>query len=239
MARHRMVEGSTDSARCAGGRAGAARDGRGRSRRINETSEYWRPLAPRPAASPTIRGGSTSSARRSCSRRSATRPAARWLPPHHLAAGDARGIRNWDYRYSWIRDATFTLWSLHVLGPRRRGGGLRPLHRATSAPSTAPAPDHVRHRRRARAHRIDARPPLRLRGRPPVRIGNGAYDQRQNDVYGALIDSVYIHAKITAEPTPDLADRRGPDRRRARAWREPDQGIWESRGEPSTTCTPS
>ena len=70
-------------------------------------------------------------------------------------------------------------------------------------------------------------------GAQPVRIGNGAFDQRQNDVYGALVDSLYIHSKasreIPAQLWPIVA---GQVEAAAKVWREPDQGIWEARGAP-------
>jgi alpha,alpha-trehalase len=70
-------------------------------------------------------------------------------------------------------------------------------------------------------------------GARPVRIGNGAYNQRQNDVYGAVLDSVYLHSKrrdhIPERLWPVLCDQVGCA---ARVWREPDQGIWEARGAP-------
>ncbi len=70
-------------------------------------------------------------------------------------------------------------------------------------------------------------------GARPVRIGNGAYNQRQNDVYGAVLDSVYLHSKkrdhIPERLWPVLNDQ---VECAARVWREPDQGIWEARGEP-------
>jgi GH15 family glucan-1,4-alpha-glucosidase len=71
-------------------------------------------------------------------------------------------------------------------------------------------------------------------GAQPVRIGNGAYDQRQNDVWGALLDSIYLHEKaLRGRGTP--ADReliRYQVEAAIAAWPEPDQGIWESRGGP-------
>ena len=71
-------------------------------------------------------------------------------------------------------------------------------------------------------------------GASPVRIGNGAYDQRQNDVWGALLDSIYLHEKaLRGSGTP--ADRqliRYQVEAAIAAWPQPDQGIWESRGEP-------
>jgi GH15 family glucan-1,4-alpha-glucosidase len=70
-------------------------------------------------------------------------------------------------------------------------------------------------------------------GARPVRIGNGAYNQRQNDVYGAVLDSVYLHSKkrdhIPERLWPVLCDQ---VECAAKVWQEPDQGIWEARGAP-------
>jgi GH15 family glucan-1,4-alpha-glucosidase len=70
-------------------------------------------------------------------------------------------------------------------------------------------------------------------GARPVRIGNGAFDQRQNDVFGAVLDSLYLHARRSQR----LPRRLWPIAHRqaevaAQVWREPDQGIWEARGAP-------
>jgi alpha,alpha-trehalase len=143
------------------------------------------------------------------------------------------GERNWDYRYSWIRDSTFSLWALHTLGFDQEArdfmrfiigvckedpdlqimygiGGERKLTESTL--------DHL----------------SGYGGARPVRIGNGAYDQRQNDVWGALLDSIYLHEKaLRGSGTP--ADRqliRHQVEAAIEAWPHPDQGIWESRGEP-------
>jgi GH15 family glucan-1,4-alpha-glucosidase len=70
-------------------------------------------------------------------------------------------------------------------------------------------------------------------GARPVRIGNGAFNQRQNDVFGMVLDSVYLHSKkrdhIPERLWPVLADQ---VHTAAKVWKEPDQGIWEARGEP-------
>ncbi len=143
------------------------------------------------------------------------------------------GERNWDYRYSWIRDSTFSLWALHTLGFDQEArdfmrfiisvckddpdlqimygiGGERDLTERTL--------DHL----------------SGYGGASPVRVGNGAYDQRQNDVWGALLDSIYLHEKaLRGTGTP--ADRqliRYQVEAAIKAWPNPDQGIWESRGEP-------
>jgi alpha,alpha-trehalase len=144
-----------------------------------------------------------------------------------------RGERNWDYRYCWMRDASFTLWGLHALGlnweaddfvqyladlERNEDGSLQIMYGITGEKDlTETTLDHLRGYEGAR----------------PVRIGNAAFNQRQNDVYGAVLDSVYLHSKrrdhVPERLWPLLQDQvEGAQR----AWREPDQGIWEARGEP-------
>jgi GH15 family glucan-1,4-alpha-glucosidase len=144
-----------------------------------------------------------------------------------------RGSRNWDYRYCWMRDAAFTLWALHALGldweaddfiqyvadmERNGDGSLQIMYGIKGQKDlTESTLDHLKGYEGAR----------------PVRIGNGAYNQRQNDVFGAVLDSVYLHSKqrdhIPERLWPVLVDQAECA---ARVWREPDQGIWETRGEP-------
>jgi GH15 family glucan-1,4-alpha-glucosidase len=143
------------------------------------------------------------------------------------------GERNWDYRFCWMRDASFTLWALHALGldweaddfvqyvadmDRNEDGSLQIMYGIKGEMDlTESTLDHLKGYEGAR----------------PVRIGNGAYAQRQNDVYGAVLDSVYLHAKqrdhIPERLWPVLSDQ---VQCAAEAWKEPDQGIWEARGEP-------
>jgi len=144
-----------------------------------------------------------------------------------------RGSRNWDYRYCWMRDASFTLWALHALGldweaddfiqyvadmERNEDGSLQIMYGIKGQKDLSESTlDHLKGYEGAR----------------PVRIGNGAYNQRQNDVYGAVLDSVYLHSKqrdhIPERLWPILIDQAECA---ARVWKEPDQGIWEARGEP-------
>jgi GH15 family glucan-1,4-alpha-glucosidase len=144
-----------------------------------------------------------------------------------------RGSRNWDYRYCWMRDATFTLWGLHALGldweaddfvqyvadlQRNEDGSLQIMYGIDGKKElTESTLDHLKGYENAR----------------PVRIGNGAFDQRQNDVFGSVLDSVYLHSKkrdhIPERLWPVLTDQ---VRCAQRVWREPDQGIWEARGQP-------
>jgi GH15 family glucan-1,4-alpha-glucosidase len=144
-----------------------------------------------------------------------------------------RGERNWDYRFCWMRDASFTLWGLHALGldweaddfiqyvadmERNEDGSLQIMYGIKGQKDlTETTLEHLKGYEGAR----------------PVRTGNGAYNQRQNDVYGAVLDSVYLHAKerdhIPERLWPVLADQ---VKCASEVWKEPDQGIWEARGAP-------
>ena len=143
-----------------------------------------------------------------------------------------RGERNWDYRYCWMRDATFTLWSMHALEldweaddfiqyvadlPRNEDGGLQIMYGI-----------------KGQKELTESTLPLKgYEGARPVRIGNAAYNQRQNDVYGAVLDSASLHSKkrdhIPQRLWPVLTDQ---VECAARAWKHPDHGIWETRGQP-------
>jgi alpha,alpha-trehalase len=143
------------------------------------------------------------------------------------------GERNWDYRYTWIRDSTFLLRALHYLlldweadefmqfmadlEPNDDGGlqvvygidGRRDLTESVREELTGYA------------------------GARPVRIGNGAFDQQQNDVFGAALDAVFLHSYRSERipqrlwPLVQTQARCATD-----VWRQPDQGIWEARGKP-------
>ena len=166
----------------------------------------------------------TSSAARSRSRASPTRrPARSSPPPPRRCPRRPGGERNWDYRYTWIRDATFALWGLYTLGFDWEANDFFYFVADVRRGREGPAPDHVRHRRPRRAARGDARPPVAAtRTRGPVRIGNGAHDQDQHDVWGAVLDSVYLHTKsrdraARARVADPQAAGRGGDRQLARA----------------------
>ncbi|HEX6579255.1 MAG TPA: glycoside hydrolase family 15 protein [Actinomycetota bacterium] len=143
------------------------------------------------------------------------------------------GERNWDYRFTWMRDSTFTLQALHWLNldweadefmqfvadvePNDDGGmqimygidGRRDLTESTLDDLSGYA------------------------GARPVRIGNGAFDQRQNDVYGAVLDSILMHTRRSQRlPRRLWPIVQSQAECATRVWREPDQGIWEARGAP-------
>jgi GH15 family glucan-1,4-alpha-glucosidase len=143
------------------------------------------------------------------------------------------GERNWDYRYSWIRDSTFSLWALHTLGFDEEAEQFAEFVRG------------ILHGSEARVqimYGIGGESELTestldhlsgYGGAQPVRIGNAAFDQRQNDVWGALLDSIYIHSKTTDHIRDDSWELICRAVEAAiEAWPHPDQGIWEARGEP-------
>jgi alpha,alpha-trehalase len=143
------------------------------------------------------------------------------------------GERNWDYRYTWIRDSTFTLQALHYLDldweadefmqfiadlERNDDGGLQIMY-------------GIDGRRDLTEHLLDDL--SGYAGARPVRIGNGAFDQRQNDVFGAALDSVLLHTRRSQRLPRRLWPLIKDQAECAKAvWRKPDQGIWEARGKP-------
>ena len=143
------------------------------------------------------------------------------------------GERNWDYRYSWIRDSTFMLWALYTLGFDWEANDFFYFVADVS---------EAEERRLQIMYGIGAESTLTEQtldhlsgydGARPVRIGNGAYDQDQHDVWGAVLDSIWLHTKSRDQ----LPDRLWPIIKRQvesalEAWRRPDRGIWEVRGEP-------
>ena len=143
------------------------------------------------------------------------------------------GERNWDYRYTWLRDSTFTLQALHFLNLDWEAEEFMQFI-ADLEPNKDGALQIM--------YGIDGRRDLAestrdelsgYAGARPVRVGNGAFDQRQNDVYGAALDSILLHTRRSKR----LPRRMWPvveaqAECATRVWREPDQGIWEARGKP-------
>ena len=161
--------------------------------------------------------------------------------PEHIG-----GSRNWDYRYVWVRDAAFSVYALLRLGftdeasafvrflserlgeaadddvDTERLGPLRVLYDLDGAIPHERELDHLA------GHR----------GSRPVRVGNGAVDQLQLDVYGELIDSVYLFDKHGRGISHDAwADLRRIVSWLMDNWERPDAGMWEIRGKPRTHTT--
>jgi GH15 family glucan-1,4-alpha-glucosidase len=143
------------------------------------------------------------------------------------------GERNWDYRYTWMRGATFMLQALHWLNldweadefmqfvadvEANKDGSLQIMY---GIDGRRELPESTRDDLSGYA------------GARPVRVGNAAYSQRQNDVFGAVLDSILLHTRRNerlprrlwpiVESQAECA---------SRVWRDPDQGIWEARGKP-------
>ncbi len=141
------------------------------------------------------------------------------------------GVRNWDYRYGWLRDATFTLYAMMLGGYTREAVAWRDwLLRAVAGD---PEDMQIMYGA-AGERRLDEWEVPWLEGHGgarPVRVGNAASDQFQLDVYGEVMDSLHVARRFGVEPDPDawalqLAMMDSLERR----WREPDEGIWEVRG---------
>jgi GH15 family glucan-1,4-alpha-glucosidase len=143
------------------------------------------------------------------------------------------GVRNWDYRFTWIRDSTFSLWALHTLGfDQEARDFMRFIVDVCSDQPDLQIMYGIGHEKELSESTLDHL--SGYEGASPVRIGNGAFDQRQNDVWGALLDSIYLHEKAL-RGTGTKVDReliRYQVEAAIAAWPNPDQGIWESRGEP-------
>ena len=143
------------------------------------------------------------------------------------------GERNWDYRYTWMRDTTFTLQALHYLNLDWEADEFIQF-----VADLEPNPDGGLQIMYGIDGRRDLTESTRdelsgYEGARPVRIGNGAFDQRQNDVYGAVLDSLLLHTRRSKRLPGRLWPLVQSQAEGALAsWREPDQGIWEARGAP-------
>ncbi len=143
------------------------------------------------------------------------------------------GSRNWDYRYTWIRDAAFTLYALLRLGFTDEASQFMSWLGGRCHDVRRDAPLQI-------VYGIDGRSNLAestldhlsgYRGSAPVRIGNGAYDQLQLDIYGELLDSAYLFNKHGTPISFDLWQMlRELVDWVADNWQRPDEGIWETRG---------
>jgi GH15 family glucan-1,4-alpha-glucosidase len=143
------------------------------------------------------------------------------------------GERNWDYRYTWMRDATFTLQALHFLNLDWEAdefmqfvADLEPNH--DGALQIMYGIDGRRDLSESTLDELSG-----YAGARPVRVGNGAFDQRQNDVFGAVLDSILLHTRRSSRLPRRLWPIVQTQAECAiQVWRDPDQGIWEARGAP-------
>jgi alpha,alpha-trehalase len=143
------------------------------------------------------------------------------------------GDRNWDYRFSWIRDSTFMLWGLYTLGFDEEANDF--FYFVEDMAEAEEGQLQIMYGIGGES-KLEEQELEHLSGYDqsrPVRIGNGAYNQDQHDVWGAVLDSIYLHTRSRDQ----LPDRLWPIiKRQVEAalsnWRDPDRGIWEVRGEP-------
>ena len=142
------------------------------------------------------------------------------------------GERNWDYRYSWIRDSTFMLWGLYTLGfDWEANDFFYFVADVAGGEGDLQIMYGVGGEKQLEEEELEHL--SGYEGARPVRIGNGAYSQKQHDVWGAVLDSVYIHTKsrdLLPERVWPMLERQVEAA--IEHWREPDRGIWEVRGEP-------
>jgi GH15 family glucan-1,4-alpha-glucosidase len=233
-ARTALKEGQTSFvAFCWGAEHDVPTDVEDAGRRIDQTKEYWRAWLDH--------GEFPDHPWRLYLQRSAlTLKGLTYQPTGAIAAAATTslpetpgGERNWDYRYTWIRDSTFALWGLYTLGfdyeandffnfmADACGRGEKPLQIMYGVGGEEKLPEReLKHL----SGYEDAR---------PVRVGNAAYKQEQHDVWGAALDSVWLHTKSRDYLAEGIWPMLSKQVETALAkWREPDRGIWEVRGKP-------
>ena len=141
------------------------------------------------------------------------------------------GVRNWDYRFCWLRDATFALNALLARRLHRRSDAVARMAAARGGRIARGSADPVRRHRRAPPRRV--RDPLaaRLSGRGPVRVGNAASKQFQLDVYGEVMDTLHLARISGLDPEPAAWELQVALLEFLEShWQLPDDGIWEVRG---------
>jgi GH15 family glucan-1,4-alpha-glucosidase len=145
------------------------------------------------------------------------------------------GERNWDYRYSWIRDASLTIEALYIGACSDEAGEFVSFMTSSAGGRASERSLQIMYGISGE-HDLSERELPHLRGwrdSAPVRIGNGAWGQTQLDVYGELLNSLFLYREQLGALHPEIqrfvADLANTA---ARRWRETDAGMWEMRGEP-------
>ncbi len=153
------------------------------------------------------------------------------LPRRRRSPSELGGVRNWDYRFCWLRDATFTLYTLITCGFIEEAAEWRNwlLRAVAGEPSKLQIMYGAAGERRLPELELPWLPGYE--GSRPVRIGNEAYTQLQLDVYGEVMDALNLARKSGLEPDADAWRlQQSLLEFLETAWREPDEGIWEVRG---------
>ncbi|HEV8574832.1 MAG TPA: glycoside hydrolase family 15 protein, partial [Dehalococcoidia bacterium] len=144
---------------------------------------------------------------------------------------DIGGERNWDYRYTWIRDAAFAIYALSIVGYRDEATAFKAWLEWSTAGRARDLQVMYGLGGERRLTEILLPELEGYRASRPVRIGNGAYRQSQLDIYGEVLDSAHLYRKFGGE----MGDEYWEYLRRVvdfviENWRMPDEGIWETRG---------
>jgi GH15 family glucan-1,4-alpha-glucosidase len=201
-------------------------------RRLEQTTEWWRRWVSRvrvdgPHASPVKRSAMVLK----CLTNAPT--GAIVAAPTTSLPEVPGGSRNWDYRYSWVRDSSFTVRAFAELGCEAEADGFRRFIERSAAGSAEDLQILYGAGGERRLVEIELQEPEGYRGARPVRIGNAAARQLQLDAYGALLDLAWRWHLRGHSPDDDywrflveLVEGA------AQRWREPDRGIWEVRGPP-------
>jgi len=141
------------------------------------------------------------------------------------------GVRNWDYRYCWLRDATFTLYALMIAGYEEEACAWRDwlLRAVAGAPDDMQIMYGCAGERRLPEYILDWLPGYE--GSWPVRIGNAAVGQFQLDVFGEVMDSLHQARRVGIPPNEEAWEvQRALMEFLEGTWTKPDEGIWEVRG---------
>lgn len=141
------------------------------------------------------------------------------------------GVRNWDYRYCWLRDATYSLYALTVGGYTEEASAWREwlVHAVAGRPEELQIMYGIRGERRLLEIELDWLPGYEQSR--PVRTGNAAVNQFQLDVYGEVVDVLHLTRRLGLPPDENAwRVQCAMMRFLEKGWREPDEGIWEVRG---------
>ena len=140
------------------------------------------------------------------------------------------GPRNWDYRFTWLRDASFALYALNILGYREEAAHFKEWLEWATAGRARDLQIMYGIGGERRLTEVELSDLRGYRDSSPVRIGNGAYDQFQLDIYGEVLDSAHLYRKFGGEVDREywqflrrIVDFVGDH------WRDPDDGLWEAR----------
>ncbi len=145
----------------------------------------------------------------------------------------AGGSRNWDYRFSWVRDSYFTVRTLTEIGYMREADGFRRFIERSCAGNARELQILFGVGGERRLKELEIREMEGYRGAAPVRVGNAAETQIQLDVYGELLDLAWNWHRRGHSPDDDYWEFLVELVNAAvKQWRNPDQGIWEMRGKP-------